>query len=241
MKSAWRSIVVLVVAAACAGQLQANADSIEFTRSTGLMAMAPLSSTLLQFPQFNTALGQLNSVTVRLDGQQQAHVTAENGSPDISDWLYVGLSAGSGCFIGATGPGAGLYVDLAGVLDAFFAGVNDDPINPITYQPEYDGAGGDFHDFGLMLASGSDGTTLTTSLSPYMGLGLVDMYVTGDGGWGYGGITAANLQVANYQGSGSITVTYNFAAVPEPSTFALLGPFGALIFFCRRYRLVIQA
>jgi len=236
MNAAGRSILAFVVAVACAGQLQANADSIAFTRSTGLLDMAPLASTLLQFPQFNTALGQLNSVTIHLDGQQQANVTAENGSPDLSGTIYVGLGGGNGNYIAATGPGVGLNVDLAGPLDAFAAAVNDDPINPITQLPEYDGAGGDFHDFGLLTASWFDETTLTTSLSPYQGLGTVDMQVTGDGGWAWAGTTAAQLSVANYQGSGEITVTYNFTAIPEPTTMALFGSFGALIIFGRRFR-----
>ena len=234
MKKANRKILAVVAAVSLAGLASVQANTIAYTNSTGWLNMAPLAPTSLYFPQFDSALGQLNSVTLSLYGEQQAHVTAENGNTN-ADWLYVGLAGGSGDYIHAAAPGASLNVTLTGPLDAFHAEGNDDPVNPDTGKLAYDGAGADFHDFGTVAASWTDGTTLTTSLTPYVGAGTFQVDVTGDGGWILAGPPAAQLTTTAYQGAGTVMIEYSYT-VPEPATLVLLVPACALIVRWRRSR-----
>jgi hypothetical protein len=62
--------------------------------------------------------------------------------------------------------------------------------------------------------------------------------VTGNGGFAVSGVSDSTIQVSSFAANGLVTVTYEYAAVPEPSSVVLsvFGAFGLALAGWRRRR-----
>lgn len=154
---------------------------------------------------FNPALGVLTAVEIAIDGTVQANVTAENDSA-IGGNMSVNLVG----ILSATGPGLSASANIVQGAGPVFVAATDGNA----------GSGPDFNDFGLVSGTDSD-DDLTLTVAPYIGPGTFNATVNGNGGFAVSGVTDSTLQVSAFEGFGTVTVTYTYNPVPEPSTMML--------------------
>ncbi len=201
MRKAWH-IATLAVAIA----LGANTASAAVISDTGNFSF-PLSpnSAVVALDLFNPALGTLTAVELSITGTVQANVTGENDSAISGN----------------------MSVNLTGILDATATGLSASAniiqaAGPVlvTATDGNAGSGPDFNDFGLLTGTDSD-NDLSLAVAPYVGPGSFNATVNGSGGFSISGVTDSTLQISNFEGFGSVTVTYTYNPVPEPSTMVL--------------------
>lgn len=168
--------------------------------------LSPNSDTVI-LDLFNPALGTLQAVELAISGVIQADITGENDSA-ISGNMSVNLTG----VLGATAPGLST---TAAVLNS--AG----PVL-VSATDGVPGSGLDYNDFGTVSGAGSD-DDLTLAVGPFIGPGTFNASVTGNGGFNISGVTDSTLQISNFTGSGTVTVTYTYepAAIPEPNSLGL--------------------
>lgn len=156
------------------------------------------------FPQFNPALGTLQSVTISMSGWSDLgfFLWAQNPGPIIN-----GILTATTTFT-ATENNATAVLNVS-AIESY----------SVDYRAGLQGYGPG--------AGGSGQTTFTDpgTLSDFTGAGTIDMY----GNWGFGVAFSnpdPNLRYSFWQGDaglGSGAVTYDYLApVPEPPTWALI-------------------
>jgi len=192
----------------------AHGATIQFSDTFGPAALpvsvTPLATVPLSL--FDPALGTLTKVTLTLDANTSGGTIAWDNEAPISTDITLGIG------------GEVTAVGLAGVT-AIAVPLQTDSATGI--DADNDGAA-DFigtDAFSVVGGSGSDSDSgvLTSGLAPYIGLGTFDVTVSGvydiylstTGGFGpvdpVAGIT-----------DGTVTVTYEYTPVPEPSTALLV-------------------
>lgn len=151
-------------------------------------------STPIVIPQFNPALGTLNSINISLTGQTAGLATVTNNSGVTGTYLV------------------DLFATLA-LLDPTSATL-------LTNSPDFNSSltildGHSATTFGLSPLT-TESVTLTSGFAPYVGTGDATFTVNGTGNAGVSGPTAFTVTSLT-SGLANLTVTYNFQPVPEPS------------------------
>jgi hypothetical protein len=197
------------VGSANAATVSAGTDTFGYTATNWTRTLSGLS-------QFNPALGTLNSVTVSLTGDINQSMKAENtgGSPDT----LIPVASGTIAFRNSTA------TTLVQVLPTF----TGTGFSATAYDntPDFGGTSG--KDFGILSATATQGTTLTTALLGFVGtstLASFDVRATGNGTISS---TNGNIQSAiTTQARSTLTLTYNYtpaggSSVPEPASLGLM-------------------
>ena len=233
-KSLTKKLILGLVLAAMPAIAQAG--QITETHSYGSAAPGtPFSfSESLTFKGFDSSLGTLDSVEIILNSTAVLSPFATFSGPLAPTTPSISVSnvSGSGVFDAKTSFGLGTQTTLS---TGQFSGT----ISPTNF-------GGLFYygqtTFASSSVSGSTSNTITSGLASYIGSGVtfnVDLTAktSGAGSTSSGPLTQISYG-AGGSGYGTVEIVYHYtapAAVPEPSTFALLG-LGGLGFAVRRFR-----
>ena len=190
----------------------ATASTISFLDTYGPTAVPFPAAPLATLPLFDPSQGTLTKVTLTLDANTSAGSIAWDNEADIPTDVTLGIGA------------AVTAVGLAGVTAIAI------PLqlgSALGVAADNDGAA-DFvgtDSFSVVGGTGSDSDMdmLVAGLAPYIGLGtfdvdvssVVETFLSTTGGFGpidpVPGVT-----------EGTVTVTYEFTPVPEPSTLLLM-------------------
>ncbi|HRZ36408.1 MAG TPA: choice-of-anchor E domain-containing protein [Candidatus Paceibacterota bacterium] len=186
----------------------------------------PFGPLTVSLTQFNPGWGTLSGVTLGIEATLQANISAENNTAkpvNATAWI-VGD-------VGALGPSG-----LAPVIS--FGSIVAGPV-PLAASNGTAGSGPDFTTFGSPLqATGSNSASTVNPLdfTPFVGGSTFDVNYAGDGGWAVFGVSDATVNVSDFKGWGTVTVTYDYM-VPEPSQFAVIAGLGLVLFAgARRFR-----
>jgi hypothetical protein len=174
--------------------------------------VVPFSGAVVNLAKFNLNPALLTKVTLSIDIDLSADLYAKNTSPsavNVSAWIVGTVSADA--------PPVGL-----GGLDqvANFAGL---VAGPVPLGP------GDSTTFGGTQTAnqvGSVSTVVPAEFLPYLGAGTFSVYFDGTGGWAFFGISNAEIEVSNFQASGTAKVTYEY--IPEPHEYAVFAGLGLM-------------
>ncbi len=214
-----------------------SAATIVQTQSFGFL---PNDSQALTFNKFNTALGSLTSVTVSVSMNKTGgrfevdNDSLDSGTIDLTHSVIGSLSSsvslaktGGVTFVGQSGS-----VTASNTFSATIGATSGDPLNAFNAQP----GNVDYVRFDPANSSASDSGNIESAfISQYAFAGAQTYDITFNatqsvGVTGLGGLQQA-LVVSSI--SGDVTVTYNYSAVPEP-TSALLGGLGVVALLRRR-------
>lgn len=212
------SLLSLAVTAA------AQAASVSYNAPFGF-SLSP-GSQVVNLPQWDPAAfpGQvLVGVTLEIDATIGANVTAEN---DSATGGSMGVS-----LTGIASATAGSLSATASILQ------NAGPV-AVSGTDGVGGAGPDFNDFGLISGNDSDTDSIFAGMGAYVGNGNFAANVFGSGGFAVSGVSDSTIQVSGFATNGQVTVTYEYAAVPEPASLALsaIGAVGLALVGWRRRR-----
>jgi len=218
---------VASVAAACCMPDVANA-AIETVGGSFAPVMTPYNNQSIAIEQFDTALGTLESVTIRADGsgyfaQWYQNTSTAFNNVEVSQSLQMTLSVGLNNILTfgqsinqshllAAYDGSGYFTGVSGAWGTQNYAITAQDQSVLT-SPSY-----------LSLFTGTGFTGLNLSASAFGR--ATDSNGNFFGGWQ----TLAGAE---------LTVSYQYSAVPEPSTW-LAGVFavGYLLFFARRNQLL---
>ena len=200
-------------AVALLGASTARAATISFVDTYGPVSVPFPVAALATLSQFDPSLGTLTKVTLTLDAFTDAGTIRFDNEAGIATDATLGI----GAEVTAIG--------LAGITAIAIPLQTNSVIN---LAADNDGAA-DFvgtDAFGVTGGSGfdSDSDMLIAGLAPYIGLGSFDVnvsavvstFVSTTGGFG-------PIDPAPGNTFGNVTVTYEFAPIPEPSTAMLVG------------------
>jgi protocatechuate 3,4-dioxygenase beta subunit len=149
--------------------------------------------------QFDSSLGDLQSIEIQHAGSITSEIKAENFSQD-SDSDITGTVSG---ILTLTAPGVNDPLNIAGSAGSFHAG---------TYDGTTDFAGSSGGSFGSKTASGSNTITLTgADMNPYIGTGKVTISESGVATSTATGGGNLDVQVRS-TGTSTITVIYHYLA-----------------------------
>lgn len=208
-----RVLLPALLALPLATQAAILVDTANYGPST--VPFGPSSVSLQQF-HLNPAL--LTKVTLEINATLQADITAENNTASAvsaTAWI-VGNST-------AAGP-SGLSPA------ASFGGIVAGPV-ALAGTDGTAGSGPDFTNFGGTLSATQGGSASTVNpldFAPFLGAGTFSVNVNGTGGWAVFGVSDATVNVNNFEGVGTVKVTYEY--VPEPHQYAMLGALGLVGF-----------
>lgn len=201
----------------------ATAATISYDDTFGPTAVPFPAAPLATLSLFDPALGTLTKVTLTLDANASGGTIAWDNEALISTDITLGIGA-EVTAVGLAGVAAvavPLQLDSAVGIDADNDGAAD-----FLGTDAFAVVGG--------TGSDSDSDVLLAGLGPYIGVGtfdveitaIVETYLSTTGGFGpidpFPGVT-----------DGTVTVTYEFTPVPEPST-ALLLTVGLVVIATRR-------
>ncbi len=192
--------------------MSAVADSIVHGPQNFDFPLSPGSETL-SFPQFDDLGGALvlEQVIIEMYAEIGSDITAENDSSLPAPDFAVNLTG----WVTADAPGMSVGANMFGNWPFALA--------PTDGTPDF---GDDYNDFGYLSDSDSDSDQLPPGdMTPYIGLGTVDVDLAGSAGWSFSGTTDATLQIDDLGANGWAKITYVYT--PEPATLMLLG-LGAL-------------
>lgn len=202
-----------------------HAATISFFDTFGPTAVPFPATPLASLSLFDPSLGTLTKVTLTLDADTSAGTISWDNEALIGSLVTLGI----GAEVTAVG--------LAGVTAVAVPLQTGDG----SVDADNDGAA-DFigtDAFSVVGGTGSDSDfdELTTGLAPYIGLGtfdvdvsaVVETFVSTTGGFG-------PIDPVPGTTSGTVTVTYEFTPVPEPSTALLLASSLAALAVGRRSR-----
>jgi hypothetical protein len=198
----------------------ANAAQISFS-DTFNMDLSPGADTAT-VSQFNPALGTLNYILIELDATVGAGITGENDSA-IAGNMGVSLTG----LVNLTGPSAASAT--AGIAQ------NAGPV-AVTATDGVPDSGADFNDFGLISGSDTDSSILVVGFVPYTGLGNVVFNLDGSGGFAINGVTNSTLKITDFAADGTVKITYDYDAIPEPASLGLFAIGGLMMIRRRRDR-----
>ena len=213
----------------------AQAGQIKETHSYGSAAPGtPFSfSESLTFKGFDSSLGTLTSVELVLNSTAVLSPFATFAGPLAPTTSSISVSnvSGSGVFDAQTSFGLDTKTTIS-------TGQYSGTISPTNFGGFYYGQ----TTFASSTVSGSNSSTITSGLASYIGSGVTfNVDLTGKTS-GAGSTSSGPLNQISYgaggSGYGTVEIVYHYtapAAVPEPSTFALLG-LGGLGFAVRRFR-----
>ncbi|MCH8004952.1 MAG: choice-of-anchor E domain-containing protein [Planctomycetes bacterium] len=190
----------------------ANAGIISFADTFGPAAVPFPSAPLVTLSLFDPALGTLTKVTLTLDANTSGgRIAWDNEAPFETD-----VTLGIGARVTAVGLGGITLVAVPLQIGS-----------AVGIAADNDGAA-DFvgtDSFSVVGGSGSDSdmAMLTTGFGVYIGLGtfdvdvsaIVETFLSTTGGYGPIDPVPGNTD-------GTVTVTYEFSSIPEPSTALLL-------------------
>ncbi|NNM26901.1 MAG: choice-of-anchor E domain-containing protein, partial [Phycisphaerales bacterium] len=206
-----RAAAALVPLALGTTNVVAGGVADEVHVETFAFPLAPGAITLT-LPRFDDQGGDrvLQEVTLDLDGQLTARITAENDS-DLPAPEFALNFAGF-----MTADLRGLSTFVAVTVDLTSPGVG--PTDGVA------GSGPDFYDFGSMDAAASASDATAISLGDFIGVGPIDIDVFATGGFALSGTTDATITVDGFSASGQLTLTYR--SLPAPPIACCL-PTGA--------------
>ncbi|MBL0921757.1 MAG: choice-of-anchor E domain-containing protein [Phycisphaerales bacterium] len=183
----------------------------------------------LDFAKFDTSTSNpnvtriLQKVTITLNADVGANVTAENDNIDPADFFGVNLTGVVTLDIG--GLGANTFVLQNATAPGGVAGSDGVP-----------GSGPDFYDFGFVSGSDSDMemTFDDALLANFVGPGSITANLFGSGGFAVSGASNATLVISDFGASGSVTIEYAYKLIPSPGSAALIGLAGVVVAGRRR-------
>ncbi|QQE12988.1 PEP-CTERM sorting domain-containing protein [Planctomycetota bacterium] len=214
-----RKAITFAAAIAATGLTAATASAALIDDSAPFaFPLSPATQTVA-LDQFDPALGTLISVTIEIEGEVTADITAENDSVLDAPGYQISLTAN----FEAVAPGTSAVVAL-----------NDAWAQALVATDGVPGSGADFHDFGTLSDDNSNSNSIVSGLAPYIGTGTIDVDVNGSAGFSFSGTTDSSLDISNLAGEGEVTVIYNYIPIPEPASMALLGLGGVAILARRK-------
>lgn len=213
------TILKLAAASLVAFTSIAQAASVSYNSNTAPLAFTDWDFSL-SLQKFNTALGTLNSITITLYGQTDGNIYVES-----TDAAPSTINASLSSMLTLTRP------DLTTL-------VVTTPLTPVSFNAS---AGDGNPDFGG--TSGQSWLKLTASASNFVSTSTAaDKTLFSGPGFVLAPLHAAGLSTASGSGNLSFdndtqasayaTVTYNYAPVPEPASWALM--VGGLALLARR-------
>lgn len=155
---------------------------------------------LLTLPQFNPQLGTLHTVTLQFSGTlitDYSFTSSDSVPQDVEGVLQGSMAFG---LPDGSSETLDLRMDLQDILDA--------------------GATRS----GQVAAFGTQTTSRTSNLAPFIGTGLFQVGVLADALWSFNALNLEEFDASNF-GNAQVRVTYGYATaqVPEPSALALVG------------------
>ena len=203
----------------------ASAATVSFSDAYGPVSVPFATAPLATLSQFDPSLGTLTKVTLTLDADTSAGSISWDNEAGVSTNVTLGIGA---------------EVTAVGLAGVTAVAVPLQTGSAIGVDADNDGAA-DFvgtDSFAVVGGTGSDSDSdeLTSGLGPYIGLGTFDVDVTASvetflsttGGFGPIDPTPGVTE-------GTVTVTYEYTVIPEPTSAAFLG-LGALGIAVRRRR-----
>lgn len=189
-------LLTITAIMASAAAMPANAATIIQTYSVGT---TPPSLATVTFNQFDPALGRLSSITLDIISRYTASGSVRNTGTARS------FTATAGANTTTVAPRFGVkFIDL---------GTSSANLGRIARNGTAN--------FGPLTGQASLTDTITSGFAPYLGTGTVTFGYTALGGVVVtpllGRAVSSNTEIGS-----DFTLTYNFTAVPEPATWAML-------------------
>lgn len=206
-----KSFVACAAVLAATAGTQASFSSSEMQSQNWGFGLSPGSQTLT-FNKFDTLGGTrvLKGVEFQFEATIGANVTAENDSAISVSNFGVNLTG-----IATVDINGGLLNGTAGIIQ------NAGPVS-VGATDGIPASGPDFHDFGLLSGTDSDGS-LAFPNPAWIGPGTFNADVDGSGGFATSGTTDATIRLQNFGAEGFVKVIFYYDVVPAPGAAALFG------------------